>query len=378
MNGRLYDPLLRRFLNADENIQDPHNTQNYNKYGYVFNNPLMYNDPSGEFVFAIFAALPVFWGTVATAAVIGAGISAGMYLIQAAITGNFSLKGFGKAILMGAITGAVSGGINHVFSVTSFWGTVGVGALTGGVNGGITALISGENFIESVFKGAVIGGTIAGISWGIKELFTSKTIVDRDMSYNDESIVTAEGNETSPLTTADTKKTWNENWKTAYESTENAKTAYLMPKGSLPKNSGYTLDKKTGLFVKNDGSERWAFTRTTYNSSGEVINHKLYLSNKAFISKEQLNYVMHHEFGHMVLNNNFGEKINTILQSPAHHLLETNAHITIQKVGRDFLNLNGWNYKNIQGAFQGTFLGPNFTPFPHHENMLKPLLIKIK
>src|SRR5690606_34852288 len=29
MNGRLYDPLLRRFLNADENIQDPTNTQNY-------------------------------------------------------------------------------------------------------------------------------------------------------------------------------------------------------------------------------------------------------------------------------------------------------------------------------------------------------------
>ena len=167
MNGRLYDPLLRRFLNADENIQDLHNTQNYNKYGYVFNNPLMYNDPSGEFIFAIFAALPVFWGTVATAAVIGAGISAGMYLIQAAITGNFSLKGFGKAILMGAVTGAVSGGISHVFSVTGFWGTVGVGALTGGVNGGITALISGENFIESVFKGAIIGGAIAGVSYTI-------------------------------------------------------------------------------------------------------------------------------------------------------------------------------------------------------------------
>jgi RHS repeat-associated protein len=49
MNGRLYDPLLRRFLNADENIQDPNNTQNYNKYGYVLNNPLMYNDPSGSF-----------------------------------------------------------------------------------------------------------------------------------------------------------------------------------------------------------------------------------------------------------------------------------------------------------------------------------------
>jgi len=48
MNGRLYDPLLRRFLNADENIQDSFNTQNYNKYGYVLNNPLLFNDPSGE------------------------------------------------------------------------------------------------------------------------------------------------------------------------------------------------------------------------------------------------------------------------------------------------------------------------------------------
>ena len=96
--------------------------------------------------------------------------------------------------------------------------------------------------------------------------------------------------------------------------------------------------------------------------------------------KEQLNYVMHHEFGHMVLNNNFGENINTILQSPAHQLLETNAHITIQYAGRKFLNLNGWNYKNIRGAFPfpNTFFGRKFTPYPHHENKLKPLLIKIK
>lgn len=301
-----------------------------------------------------------------------------MYLAQAAITGNFSWSGFGKSILMGAVTGAVSGGINHVFSVSSFWGTVGVGALTGGVNGGITALISGENFIESVFKGAVIGGTIAGISWGIKELFTSKTIVYRDMPYNDESIVTAEGNETSPLTMADAKETWNENWKPAYESTENAKTAYLMSKGSSPK--GYTLDKEAGTFIKSNGSKSMAVTETTYNnSSGEVINHKLYLSNKAFISKEQLNYVMHHEFGHMVLDNNFGEKINTILQKPAHQLLNTNAHITIQYAGRKFLNLNGWNYKNIQGAIkEASLIYRGYVPFPHHEDKLKPLLIKIK
>lgn len=48
MNGRVYDPKLHRFLQPDNNIQDPFNTQNYNRYGYVVNNPLKYTDPSGE------------------------------------------------------------------------------------------------------------------------------------------------------------------------------------------------------------------------------------------------------------------------------------------------------------------------------------------
>ena len=48
MNGRLYDPKLRRFLAPDNYIQDLGNTQNFNRYGYVLNNPLMYTDPSGE------------------------------------------------------------------------------------------------------------------------------------------------------------------------------------------------------------------------------------------------------------------------------------------------------------------------------------------
>lgn len=48
MNARLYDPLLHRFLQVDNFIQDPSNTQNYNQYGYVLNNPLKYTDPSGD------------------------------------------------------------------------------------------------------------------------------------------------------------------------------------------------------------------------------------------------------------------------------------------------------------------------------------------
>ncbi len=48
MNGRLYDPKLHRFLQPDNFVQDPSNTQNYNRYGYCWNNPLKYTDPSGE------------------------------------------------------------------------------------------------------------------------------------------------------------------------------------------------------------------------------------------------------------------------------------------------------------------------------------------
>ncbi len=51
MNGRMYDPQQGRFLSPDNFIQEPFNTQSYNRYGYVLNNPLMYTDPSGEFFF---------------------------------------------------------------------------------------------------------------------------------------------------------------------------------------------------------------------------------------------------------------------------------------------------------------------------------------
>jgi RHS repeat-associated protein len=49
MNGRVYDPLLGRFLTADPFVQSKSNLQSYNRYSYVLNNPLVYTDPSGYF-----------------------------------------------------------------------------------------------------------------------------------------------------------------------------------------------------------------------------------------------------------------------------------------------------------------------------------------
>ncbi len=48
MNGRIYDPVLARFLSPDNFVQAPTYTQSFNRYSYCLNNPLKYTDPSGE------------------------------------------------------------------------------------------------------------------------------------------------------------------------------------------------------------------------------------------------------------------------------------------------------------------------------------------
>lgn len=49
MNARLYDPVLGRFLSPDPFVQMPDFTQNFNRYSYCLNNPLVYVDENGEF-----------------------------------------------------------------------------------------------------------------------------------------------------------------------------------------------------------------------------------------------------------------------------------------------------------------------------------------
>lgn len=47
MNGRVYDPTIGRFLQPDVIIQAPSQILSYNRYSYVWNNPLGYTDPTG-------------------------------------------------------------------------------------------------------------------------------------------------------------------------------------------------------------------------------------------------------------------------------------------------------------------------------------------
>jgi len=48
MNARLYDPKLGRFITADTLIPTKDNLEAFNRYTYVYNNPLSLTDPSGN------------------------------------------------------------------------------------------------------------------------------------------------------------------------------------------------------------------------------------------------------------------------------------------------------------------------------------------
>jgi hypothetical protein len=147
MNARLYDPVLGRFLAPDPYVQMPDFSQNFNRYSYVWNNPLKYTDPSGEIVWFV-------------------------------------------PVIIGAVVGTYMGGTlaNNSYNPTKWdwssgktWSYMAGGAVVGGLAGwaggaiagsGIpmanTAAIASSSLINSVGTWAYTGGqTPISISFGI-------------------------------------------------------------------------------------------------------------------------------------------------------------------------------------------------------------------
>ncbi|MFD1631673.1 RHS repeat-associated core domain-containing protein [Pseudopedobacter beijingensis] len=160
MNGRLYDPKLHRFLSPDNYVQDPLNTQNFNRYGYVLNNPLSHVDPSGE----LFWFVPVLI-IIGKAALIGAGIGAASYTASVAFSkggfDNWNWGQFGKSAGIGAISGVATAGIGAAFghATGTLLNEVGRSLAHGLVNGGISEFTGGD-FMQGFASGAL--GSLAG------------------------------------------------------------------------------------------------------------------------------------------------------------------------------------------------------------------------
>lgn len=340
MNGRLYDPLLRRFLNADENIQDPYNTQNYNKYGYVLNNPLMFSDPSGEvFQFAFLAVMGTFWATVMTGAIISSAIATFLYLAKAYLTRNFSVGGFFKAVTIGSITGAVSAGLGQVFSAGTLIASIGNGVLSGAGASAVQALASGTNFLKGVAQGAVIGGAMGAISFGLSRLFAKPSGESLDVEDHTEGVTENPVNQKSN----EVKKVMANDFKG--KNPANGSIRVLRKPEDLPnylKERDYTFDGKT--LVNKDGKSVLGVTTPFY---GNKYIRYVFAPN-AFKSPEILTLTTGHEMLHGVF---YANQINPIELSTQtwtpNAKTVSNHHVIIAEWEKSYIDLRGWQGLNL-------------------------------
>lgn len=338
MNGRLYDPLLRRFLNADENIQDPYNTQIYNKYGYALNNPLIYNDPSGEVLpFLVGVGLGSFWATVISGAIIGAVVSSGLYVVKSVVTGNWSWGGFAKSLLLGAVTGAATGGLTGGMSASSFQGAVIIGSMNGGIAGGIDALFNGQNFFTGLYKGAVFGGAVAGVSYMITFLSNAKVHKLREVDLNLSNTETSSTiTSTDPEVLNERIQTFRKNNYTPYEIQRFGVAADKLDVSSINNLGGYM---KGGVIAE---------TRPNFLTNTSDIIYSSRAANIPYL----LGKTMAHETAHAYVNKltRFiffsGNRKRSELEDIR---LDTAEHLAIKKLENTYyqINLNGVDQKGL-------------------------------
>jgi len=155
MNGLFYDPRLGRFLSPDNGacpanggVQLPDFTQNFNRYSYCLNNPLVYTDPTGEIVWFV----PVIIGSVIGTYIGGVIANEGQY--------NPGKWDYNSAKTWGyMLGGAVVGGVSGYFA----WAIAG-----SGIPMANTAAIAGASLTNSVGTHIYTGGqTTITMSIGI-------------------------------------------------------------------------------------------------------------------------------------------------------------------------------------------------------------------
>ncbi|MBK7168802.1 MAG: hypothetical protein IPH83_06020 [Gammaproteobacteria bacterium] len=173
MNGRTYDTRLGRFMQADIVVQSPFDTQSYNRYSYLMNNPLNGTDPSGYFSIkeytSVIVAVGINW------IVPGSGV---WYQALVGATAGAAGAANGGNILQGAAIGAFSGavfaGINGPDSSLA-WGAPGdigqhaLNIAANGVAGGAISVVQGGKFghgFASAGFSSAAGGSLRSANIG--------------------------------------------------------------------------------------------------------------------------------------------------------------------------------------------------------------------
>ncbi len=173
MNGRVYDPLLGKFLSADPNVQFEKDVRSYNRYGYVQNNPLKFTDPTGFLRDRVEKWFKKHFGTILNvAATFYPPLQpfAAAYGMMAAVYHGAS---FGQVMASALVSMAKDELANRMVGESDttmlFREAVISGAITGGLSGGINAMIMGTKISRGILQGMATGAATAAVIWKVSQ-----------------------------------------------------------------------------------------------------------------------------------------------------------------------------------------------------------------
>jgi hypothetical protein len=305
--------MLGRVLSPDPYVQSPLYSQDYNRYTYARNNPLIYTDPDGEWVdLALF--------------IIGVGI---MKAIQNGqdMYGKWNWKEAGigfvqGAALAGSMVGSVylnalPGMLSNLTPFTSFLLYGGTSFVSSASTSGITSWnMTGKVNVNR--KGAAISAGVSGLMAGIQS--------QRQLISFSKGNKTLGINASDPVPATDdfidkAQKVW---YKKAPRSNAKVFTVENVP---------------SGVQADMDAAEALGATRPRFDKlTGKLTGYSSLYFNKnfAFSSAETLFYAMGHEFVHVSQYAALAGSLRTI--------------ITPDFI--DMLDYHAYSYQNILGGLK--------------------------
>jgi RHS repeat-associated protein len=189
MNGRVYDPLIGRFLSADPIVQTINFSQALNPYSYVMNMPLTLTDPSGHsWLGKLFHSIGHFlkkWGSLILSValtffgvpplMVGFLSSAFSAAVNGGTFGSF-LSGFVIGTIAGAIAAPIAGALSGALHVVGqgLLASVLQGALTGALAGGLSSTVMGGSFWAGFTGGALVGAVAGAMTWGAQKYLDAR------------------------------------------------------------------------------------------------------------------------------------------------------------------------------------------------------------
>ena len=182
MNGRVYDPVLSRFLSADPVIQTITDLQSFNPYSYVLNNPLRYTDPTGYFFeggfdLAVNVALTI--GAIYICAQSTGSLCGPAFALATAIFNSASaindhatfeqvLATNAVGLFAGQLGSGFTGLAQQAYPNSAVAQMIG-GALAGATSAAFTSLLLKQSIGWDVLTSAAQGAAEAGLQWTAKK-----------------------------------------------------------------------------------------------------------------------------------------------------------------------------------------------------------------